>query len=715
MISYVLKSLWSKRNNPTLRGIYFRLPLKFRVKIRNKFAKRVAYKKFEQNLPIYDFSRIPDVKISEAHIVQAGRQISCDWTFKSPNKTKSRYHFENIQSVEATDLISFDVWDTLIGRYRPAEGVKRATALKMSIEDWIKRGYSTPRLSTSIIYESINNSEALQYQSSGESCLDKTLDEVIQHLNLNVSKSEIFEYQIEDEIEGSYFIPESISVLDLEAKRKVLVSDFHLESKDLARILEIIDVETTGFELETSRSNLETKRNEGALFRKLGFDQINQWMHVGDNQISDWKNAQRLGAQVIKVEKLSTNSWHGHEVEQKQLCHDFATFLDSDDSSSYLIDLASISYGLCTSAIELALKVGASKVVYISREGEVLCQAHLSLLQNLTKLGLREITPIHFPVSRSAIVMASWTNFEEIGLAQIAKQYPIMSTKALIETLGLPPELHYLILRTFSPFERFRTIDAWKRLDMPARLEINEYLAVQRGLIAQLLRDLGINSYNSVICDLGWRGSIQNAIERILETPLSGQYLGIFNPFDNQVHGLKQGLVFDETRGIEQPTYLRLLGPIERAFTISNRQVTGYKQSGACVVPVLSLLPEKLNPDRIKLINDHFATTFSIVADSLLSVGLFGYESTDFVKSTLEKWFSHPTQFHASTWFDEEHAESFGAGGDVHYLNHFPDNSWITKSLRNVVRRNATDALWAEGYLEWLPIKSIIERCQSVN
>lgn len=710
-----MKSLWSKRNNPTLRGIYFRLPLKFRVKVRNKFAKKVIYKKFEQNIPIHDFSRIPDVKISERHIVEVGRQPLCDWTFKSPNKTKSQYHFEKILSIEAIDLISFDVWDTLIGRYRPAEGVKRATALKMSIGDWIKRGYSTPRISTSTIYDLINNSEALQSELIGESSLDKTLDEVIRNLNLNVSQSEIFEYQIKDEIEGSYFIPESISALDLEAKRKVLVSDFHLESKDLARILELIDVSTIGFELETSRSNLETKRNEGALFRKLGFDHLNQWVHVGDNQISDWKNAQRLGAQVIKVKKMSTNSWHGHEVEQEKLCYDFSTYLDCNDSSSYLIDLASISYGLCTSAIELALEVGASKVVYISREGEVLSQAHLSLLKNLTKLGLREITPIHFPVSRSAIVMASWTNFEEIGLSQIAKQYPIMSTKALIETLGLPPELHYLILKNFSPFERFRTIDAWKRLDTPSRVEINKYLSVQRGLIAQLLLDLGINSFNSVICDLGWRGSIQNAIERILEAPLSGQYLGIFNPFDNQVHGLKQGLVFDETRGIKQPTYLGLLGPIERAFTISDRQVTGYTQNGANVVPILSLIPEKLNPDRIKLISDHFASTVSIVADSLLSVGIFGYESTDFVKYTLEKWFNHPSEFHASTWFDEEHAESFGAGGDVHYLNHYPDNSWITKSLRNVVRTNATDALWIEGYLEWLPIKSIIERCKIVN
>jgi hypothetical protein len=143
--------------------------------------------------------------------------------------------------------------------------------------------------------------------------------------------------------------------------------------------------------------------------------------------------------------------------------------------------------------------------------------------------------------------MASWAGHEEKGLQEIGFQYPYMSADALIETLGLPQELHKFVLKNIAKFERVRTKEAWSLLDTESQNAVSKYLSNQRELVLRYMIENEINPFNSIVCDLGWRGSIQDAMGRIIGHPFYGQYLGLHAPFSkNDLNDAYQqiGLLF---------------------------------------------------------------------------------------------------------------------------------------------------------------------------
>lgn len=689
--------------------MYFHLPLRLRVKIRQKLSQNSLYTTGRKvDLP-EKYLKIPALLFTEEHLNVDLCGSMPEWSFSGLEKSRSVFNLDPASNVDST-FITFDVWDTLIGRFRPAEAVKYSSALYISISDWRNNSYIGKRAATETIYLSRNESEAHQVRAHGECQLLETLNDIREKMQLNFSILSAFEFELNDEIKRCYPIPNTVKALEEFNGEKLLVSDFHVSSEHLNYVLNGLGIKLDQKAIHSSSDYLVTKRNNGELFIKLGCDIKSNWIHVGDNPLSDWENSQKLGSHVIKVHKESTNAWHQHAVEAEKLALDFTNFLGGNEVGRYLIDLATISFALCSSAIELAISKGRSKVVYVSREGETLLKAHKSLYDLNFFAQIPIIAGIHFPVSRTAIVMASWADSEEAGLKEISIQYPIMDTTALIETLGLPHDLREHIYASFSPTERFRTEEAWNRIKLEGKIAINSYLRLQRDLIRKFIENEGITPNEVVICDLGWRGSIQDAMQRIVGDPYIGQYLGLYKPFNSNVFGEKHGLVFDETRGLKQPTYMNLLGPIERAFTISPYQVVRYQQNGELVTPVYHEVQEGQNEARTKLMHNSFPDIVAEVSETLISIGLFGSESSKFAGFTLKNWYLNPNHVHASVWFDEEHREGYGAGDSVHYAIEVPSRKWIGKSIRQQVIKNASSSLWIDGYLAWLPINSLIER-----
>lgn len=699
--------LWNLRNNNHIRSIYFRLPISLRIKIRRNFVNSYVEPNIDWN-PSFDFSKISDIKVTNEEIKRSIENSDADWSSTQPQTSKASYLLLDEVS-DGTTTLTFDIWDTVVGRYIPAEGVKKGTSLFISLRDWQMRDFTGKAISVDEIYMKRNEIEESQVQDQGEANFWRTLQLLKEKFSLSVNLSDVFDFEIKNEILNTYPVTVTTDIFQRTGIEKYFISDFHMSNNELWHILKNNQIETSSEKVHSSADNLQSKRNDGELFKKLGLDQINNWTHVGDNPYSDWKNASKYGAKIIRVEKISSNAWHSHEVNDKKLATDISTHLGKTDADRFIIDIASLSFGLCTAAMERAWALGLNKVVYISREGETLKKAHDVINQNRFFDNLPKIEAFHFPVSRSAIVMASWAGLEEEGLNEIALQYPIMGTDALIETLGLPNSMHDLIYRNFGKFEKIRTKDAWDKLDLLAKNEITEYLLCQQRFIHEYIVTNGINPFQAIVCDLGWRGSIQDAMSRILRNNYEGIYLGLFHPYSDKNTGNKIGLMFDEPNGVPAPEYLKLLGPIERAFTISNRQVSGYSMGSNGIEIQFHPISESQNPMRIHLVHEKFEQFLNQVSSSLLSIGRFGVNSKSFLDSVLLNWMQNPNSIHASAWFDELHREGYGAGSSVHYDNTKPDEKWLAKSLRMCIRQGAQNSLWIEGYLEWKPVKILIQ------
>jgi len=70
-----------------------------------------------------------------------------------PERMKDSYSCSAI--IQNNSFLTVDMWDTLIGRYRPAEAVKRNAAMYLSLEDWRMNDYNGERISVGESLDSI--------------------------------------------------------------------------------------------------------------------------------------------------------------------------------------------------------------------------------------------------------------------------------------------------------------------------------------------------------------------------------------------------------------------------------------------------------------------------------------------------------------------------------------------------------------------------------
>ena len=704
----LLRRLARMQHIPFVRKLYFRLPVRIRLKIRRLsiFNTKTIYKEISPRE--FNFDHIPNRRVTLDDLNNLEFGVDGLWKCSTLDKVKAIYKVDNDLSGKVSNL-TVDVWDTAIGRFRPAEGVKHATALFISLQDWQAKSFTGLQIPVRTIYEARNEIESSQVFSVGETSLEVTLFEIKKRLNLIFDIDKTFDFEKNQEKHFTYRVEEVSNLIDEFDQEVLFISDFHMSGEHLHEILLKNKYEVLKDQIVSSVDFMKSKRQSGELYQCLNLSNQVGWVHVGDNPIADWEYAEKEGAEVIRITKKSANSWHGHEVKDEDLARDLDNFLGSTSADRFLINVATIAYSICTTAISSAWSSGATKVVYLSREGLVLKNAHDEISQLDGLKHFPKIQGIHFPTSRSAIVMASWADDIAAGLRDVSLQYPISTVDSFIETLSIPPALHEIVSKNFGRLERFSTSTAWERLDNAVQNEIQHYLREQRSLIKEFLFAEEIIPGDVVLCDLGWRGSIQDAMARIVGADFQGEYLGVFRPFNRKSSGAKQGLLFDEVLGSLAPEFLTFLGPIERAFTVTNRPVIAYGKIEDKVQPIYSLKIENQLDARILAMEEHFQDAVRIVGESMLSVGYFGKGCRKIALTVLEDWILHPNANHASTWFDEKHSEGFGVGDETHYNISTPNVSWLGMSLLSRVSNGAKSSLWPNGYLAWLKVENVMK------
>jgi len=697
------------KKNSLARSIYFSLPISARRHIRRNLGNRYVDLGVKSGSQRFDFKAISTRSFTQADLDKLVNSRNSAWNAPRINRKTASYSFQEEINLDCA-YITFDIWDTLIGRFRPAESVKRATALYISLLDWKNRGFLGQRIEPLEIHQQRNFIEAEHVARKGEATFLETLNELFGVFKLKIEASTVSQYEIQSEIENTYPIFETTQFLRTTRSPITFISDFHLPSKELSKILVSKGIDMNRRQVYSSSDLGLTKRKNGELFVALKYNKLADWIHVGDNDVSDIENSTLHGARALKVIKESVNSWHGHDMLENQLSWDLYSFLSDEPNDSYLIDMSVIAYSLCTSAIERAWEIGANKVVYLSREGETFKLAHEEIIMNPIFRDFPSVTALHFPVSRTSIVMASWSGREEEGLKEISAQYPTMTPDAFVKTLGIPDEIQKLIFKNFGRLEVIRTNKIWSRLDSKTKKEITDYLSEQKGFIQRFIQENGFDPFKSIVCDLGWRGSIQDAMSRIVGVQYTGEYLGLYSPFLAKNQNIKYGVLFDEARGSRAPEFFSFHGPIERAFTVSDLQVLRYEEKDGRIHPVTSKNMGQQKMARSRFTKLYLPKTINEISKILISIGIFGHDSREFCMNSLRNWMLNPSLYHASSWFDENHEEGFGAGDQVHYLKDLPSTTDIGKSIQYLIEKKGIDSLWIEGYLAWEPIHSLVHQ-----
>ena len=482
-----------------------------------------------------------------------------------------------IHQTEEKSNIYFDCFDTLVYRkysskyvfYRLAEFLLQEWSLKIPF-DYILKGLQAFFVECDISFDEIAKNVFLHY-IAGDSTEERLF------------VSQFKRAFIEAEMDNIKLAPNVLQLLDLlNAKKKkiFILSDFYLGKKELKLLLgSLLDVEL--FEDVIVSSDLGKTKYEGSLYECI----VNpaDSIMIGDNEISDYKRAIDHNLDAIRLDsrkqylKYNKYAWNYGKKQRRQLVG-YREKTGKYFCANYAYEL----YAFCKKLYS-RLQLGDT-VLFLARDGLFMKECFDSYLEETNK---KKITTEYFEVSRLALLILVW-DFEGKTAADFAKAFchrsdwKINSADQLMHCLGFTEKevSAYIASNGDASIDYFDTTD-FVNLYNNERFK-EEVKQKQQIALKKFLREITNNSTRNriVTVDMGWKGTSQNDMRKILpeQLELQGFYFGTTVSVGELYNSTKEGLIFDYRDGIE--IYDDSFHELEAMLKTDKGQLVCYTETG---------------------------------------------------------------------------------------------------------------------------------------
>jgi len=313
---------------------------------------------------------------------------------------------------------------------------------------------------------------------------------------------------------------------------------------------------------------------------------------------------------------------------------------------------------------------GSERVFFLSREGHWFAETYAAMRER-TPEGALYPPAVHLPVSRRATFLPSLDGLDGAAMGPLLAQYRDASVQAVLTSLGwfeaVSPEQAAALAARIDP-------DAAWAAAGPALLAIPEVHAVlearrreQKDLLLSLLASHGLSTGGAPItlADIGWRGSIQDNLARLLPgCPMHGCYFLLQPAFVPPPPGVsKESFLLppDHPDRDRLRRRLRFAAPLELLVCAEQRSVTGYRRGPAG--PVLVTDDRPLNTQAV-------AAKLTALRNAMAAAALVdGFdrphgpqEAARTALSEILRFLETPPMAFIALYFETLRDESFGAG-----------------------------------------------------
>jgi FMN phosphatase YigB (HAD superfamily) len=645
--------------------------------------------------------------------------------------------FSSIPS-QGFDLVTLDLWDTLICRDRPADAAKVATARRMVI----RLGPRTDAGVWELFRRRVDTEAKLASSAEDE---EYELANVLAHVlaDLGIEGEEAIELaeqladaELEDEIASTRVVPEVTAfvhrLLNQPSPPAVAVlSDFYMGSERLEKLLK---AHALDLPVLSSCEIGGSKRmcTSFAIARERLGRVDGQHLHIGDHPFSDGRHAVACGATAVVIDRhhlpdlpgpghLDSSYYDGlldrlasdlRELGLATAPHELERPLERE---AFLAGVASatLPVALVAGAIELAAAHRADRIFYMSREGAFLSRLHRAIGPMLADGA--SPSPIHLEVSRRSTFGASIARVYEDCVARLWRQYPDQSLRGFLISLNLEPErfagtaikmgvdLDEVIpdIKAHLPFREF--LD---RSEVHAAM--TESFRDQRAKLDAYLDARGFDGETVVVVDIGWRGTIQDNLCYLRpDTIISGAYLGLFPYLHPQpVNARKWGVVFDGNHG-EEYGYVSPPGAVESPWTGRVPTALGYVWAADGVATAVGELEEGRADNLISEYQRGVQAAASLVAERLVANGAVTSLLRRALQNRLRAWYERPDPGVADIWFSSLHDDTFGALNVTPFGKPLPSMRFAYESRPVQESGEALASLWPPGYEQWRPVRAL--------
>ena len=645
------------------------------------------------------------------------------------------------------DVISFDVFDTLLERHVEPPELVKAVAAQLATKGFFRAtGVS---LEPGLILSVRNDVEKRLRSKAKNDGFDYecAFSEIVRDASRllapaweSVLTGTLVEAELEAEQDALYpkkHVVGLLTSLKAQGKRVIVTSDMYLDSKLIERLFTYFGLDELVDRYYVS-ADLKLGKYSGRLFDhilKTENVEPQRMVHVGDHPHSDVVSPRRLGIRAIHLhdsvslrrrQALKMLSWLGARNPYWKGEHLLAIVPPSNEEEFFFRYgyqcLGPLFCGFVLGVMEQIELRSVSKVFFLAREGDLFRELYVKLTESLGK-SLPVADYLHVS-RRSVFVPAAWLGLKRRYLDVLLCNRKQRGLFSLAEALGIPADEFDGVARSLGILVD-QPIIGWDDEQFERLLNCAEFqeivirhAKISRDLLREYLEQQGFFSSPTVAyVDIGWNGTIQYALQDAFNTETNfpetlGLYMSYNNGFgydfsDSQICGV----LFDKRKDdIKHNVFAFFAELFENAARAHHGTTLSYRKSiDGKVYPVLR---EDDAPDRVAERN--FEANALRMRQGVLAfadvfakaIRLTGYDLKD-IKPTLlslaERVVVHPTKEEVAELMKIVHAEDFGSSNLMDFNAYrLPGLSALTHPLRLMRRIRMSN--WKYGTAKTLSL-----------
>lgn len=483
--------------------------------------------------------------------------------------------------IDKSSIISFDVFDTLLKRdvYYPAD-----------VFDITERIYNTRHQDVPLHNFRSIRMEAEQKVREKTEREDVMLDWIYQEIPFDsITCKELKQLECETEKEVSvcnYPIKEIYDYAVWKGKTVIAVSEMYLPKIFIHELLE--NAGYNAIERLYVSSEAGKMKKTGTLFRQVIRDygiKPHSILHIGDAKRSDWIVPRLLGMRSYRIKTHYGNTSYFTLPAQAGLNErSFYSFINNHlppfpNHRLGFETLGPVLWGLCAWIHGFVQEKKIKRVLFLARDGQIMEKVYREMYPN------DEIQYVY--VSRRALTVPllhlkkSWKDV--VGLIPQATHVEL---HALMKPLGLDVNDYIGTIEKVGlkrddviAFDKLMEDSRYKSLYQHLKPFIDENSRKEFQACATYFEGLNLQGTECIV-DLGWKGTIQKALETLLplyglDVQLEALYLGISLDVSNA-----HGYIYSPGDMSKMPCVRGALGLMETLFSSNHGTLIKYGFDG---------------------------------------------------------------------------------------------------------------------------------------
>lgn len=499
------------------------------------------------------------------------------------------------QLIDKNNIISFDIFDTLILRniFQPTDIFRILAKFakdEFDIDDFFQKRVEGEKKAR----DKVKNSEA-DFQ--------EIYDEVEKLCGCNIEKIKQMELQLE--MEFSVINPYMMEIWKYASEQKktiIFISDMYLSSDFIKKLLK-----KNGYKVEHLYVSNEYRKNKGSkeLYELVG-QELNckktNWLHIGDNEYSDYKQAKEFGINAYHYKNVSTYYEGTKElsISESVLIGIQNNYLYNGVQENYWNKFGAknafpIYFGFAKWLYDLTKE--EDNLFFLARDGYIIKKIY----DMFCKMDENTIFTNYIYVSRKVLQLPLLGTMPELDkvIRQLTDRTELDGEITLRETL------YKVGIRDMDKAEKYMNAFGFLNLDeivSPEKLymaqnlivklsgEVRKYFSDKRKLLERYFEQEKVNCWNKLnVMDVGWKGSSQEVIEKILGKDVIGYYFGTADTLSRNKFCTMYGWIFDDWNPttVASEVY-RYINMYELLFSAPHGSTIDYKEENEKIIPVLN-------------------------------------------------------------------------------------------------------------------------------